>query len=126
MIRALLTLCAFLVVAGCASGSTLVTGQPRPLIEDYKTVNILTKMPEGAEEIAIVRASSDMGMTQQQSLDYAVDELKKQAAKVGANSVVLTDRDTEAQVVGIPTYGGGTMISSDDKEIVEGIAIWVD
>lgn len=83
-------------------------------------------MPEGAEEIAIVRASSDMGMTQQQSLDYAVDELKKQAAKVGANSVVLTDRDTEAQVVGIPTYGGGTMISSDDKEIVEGIAIWVD
>jgi uncharacterized protein YbjQ (UPF0145 family) len=83
-------------------------------------------MPDGAEEIAIVKASSDSGLTQQGSLDYAVDELKKQAAKVGANAVVLTGRDTSSQTVGVPVYGGGTVVSSSEVEIVQGIAIWVD
>jgi len=83
-------------------------------------------MPDGAEEIAIVKASSDSGLTQQASLDYAVDELKRQAAKVGANAVVLTGRDTSSEAVGAPVYGGGTVVSSSEVEIVQGIAIWVD
>lgn len=70
-------------LAGCASGSALVTGQARPPIQDHTTVLILTEMPKGAEQIAIVKASSDAGWTQQGSLDYAVEELKEQAAKVG-------------------------------------------
>jgi uncharacterized protein YbjQ (UPF0145 family) len=116
--------CAFL--AGCASGSALVTGQARPAITDHTTVRILTQMPDGAEEIAIVKASSDSGWTQQGRLDYAVDELKKQAAKVGANAVVLTNRDTSSQVVGVPMHGGGTVVGSSEIEIVQGIAVWVD
>jgi hypothetical protein len=83
-------------------------------------------MPNGAEEIAIVKASSDSGLTQQGSLDYAVEELKKQAAKVGANAVVLTGRDTSSKTVGVPVYGGGTAVSSSEVEIVQGIAIWVE
>jgi len=114
------------LLAGSASGSALVTGQTRPAIEDHTTVSILTEMPEGAEEIAMVKASSDSGWTQQDSLDYAVDELKKQAAKVGANAVVLTSRDTSSQVVGVPVYGGGTVVGSSEVEIVQGIAVWVD
>jgi len=114
------------VLAGCASGSALVVGQARPAIEDFTTVAILTEMPEAAEKIAIVKASSDSGWTQQDSLDYAVEELKKQAAKVGANAVVLTGRDTASQVVGVPVYGGGTVVSSSEVEIVEGIAVWID
>ena len=82
-------------------------------------------MPEGAEQIAIVKASSASGWNQQEKLDYAVEELKKQAAKVGANAVVLTDRDTATQVIGVPTYGGGTTVSSSETEIVEGIAVYV-
>lgn len=113
-------------IAGCASGSALVTGQTRPAIVDYTTVRILTEMPQGAEQIAVIRASSDAGWTAQDSLDYAVDELKKQAAGVGANAVVLTDRDTSSEIVGMPAYGGGTFISSYDVEVVEGIAVWVD
>ena len=122
---AVLTLLA-VVVAGCASGSALVIGQTRPAIEDHTTVSILTEMPEGAEDIAIVKASSDSGWTQQDSLDFAVDELKKQAAKVGANAVVLTGRDTSSQVFGVPVYGGGTVVGSSEVEIVQGIAVWVN
>lgn len=117
---------ASIFLAGCASGSALVTGQTRPALEDHTTVSILTTMPNGAEEIAIVKASSDSGLTQQGSLDYAVEELNKQAANVGANAVVLTGRDTSSQTVGVPVYGGGTAVSSSEVEIVQGIAIWVE
>lgn len=113
------------VLTGCASGSALVIGQVRPAIEDYTAVKILTEMPEGAEEIAILKASSDAGLTQQGSLNYSVDELKKQAAKVGANAVVLTSRDTSSEAFGIPVYGGGTIVGSSEVEIVQGIAVWI-
>lgn len=114
------------VLVGCASGSALMVGQARPSIEDFTSVQILTEMPDGAKQIAIVKASSDSGWNQQQSLDYAVEELKKQAAKVGANAVVLTDRNTSSQVAGVPVYGGGTVVTSSEVEIVQGTAIWVE
>ncbi len=113
-------------LVGCASGSALVTGQVRPPIEDHKNVSILTEMPDGSQLIAIVKASSDSGWTQQGSLDYAVDELKKQAAKVGANAVVLSARDTSTQTAGVPTKAGGTFIGTFAVEIVQGTAIWVN
>lgn len=108
-------------LASCASGSALIVGQARSAIENHTTVRILAEMPDGAEKIAIVKASSDAGWNQQQSLDYAVEELKKQAAKVGANAVVLTDRDTSSQV-----YGDRDVVTSSEVEIVQGMAIWVD
>jgi hypothetical protein len=113
-------------MAGCASGSALIVGEARPAIEDWSSLVLLMEMPEGAEQIAIVKASSDAGINQQKSLDYAVDELKKQAAKVGANTVVLTGRDTSSQTVGVPVYGGGTIVTSSEVEVVQGIAVWVD
>ena len=114
------------LLAGCASGTALVTGQTRPVIADHTSVVILTEMPDGAEEIARVKASSDTGWTQQGKLDKAVDELKKQAAKVGANAVVLTSQDTSSEVVGVPAYGGGTIIGTSETEIVQGIAVWIE
>lgn len=113
------------LLVGCASGSALMTGTARPPIADFTSVTVLTEMPEGAEQIAIVKASSDSGWNQQQSLDYAVEELKKQAAKVGANAVVLSGRDTSTSVTGVPVYGGGTVVSSSETEIVQGIAVYV-
>lgn len=121
-----LILLAIVSLGGCASGSALVTGQPRPAIEDHSKVTILTEMPEGSEQIAIVKASSDSGWTQQGSLDHAVDELKRQAAKIGANAIVLADRETVTQTFGLPADGGGTFVSSSEMEIVQGTAIWVD
>ncbi len=126
MKKLLLLLFSLAILAGCAKGSALVIGDIRPAIEDHTTVKILTEMPEGAEQIAMVKASSNEGWNQQQKLDYAVEELKKQAAKVGANAVVLTGRDTSSQVVGIPVYGGGTVVSSSETEVVQGVAVWAD
>ena len=122
----LLALLAVAVIAGCAEGSALVVGETRPAIENPESIRILTEMPEGAEQIAFVNASSGDGWTQQGDLNLAMAELKKQAAKVGANAVVLTGRDTSSQVVGVPAYGGGTVVSSSDKQVDQGVAVWID
>ena len=79
------------VLAGCASGPPHVIGQVRPAIEDYTTITILTEMPEGAEQIAnvIVKASYAARGSKQRKIDGAVEELRQQAATVGANTVVI-------------------------------------
>jgi hypothetical protein len=78
-----------LLVSACASGTALVTGAKREPTNPA-TIRLVHTMPEGADVIARVEASSDGGFTEQGSLDYAVEELKKQAAKVGANALVIT------------------------------------
>lgn len=78
-----------ILVAACASGTALVTGTKREPTNPA-TIRLVHTMPEGADVIARVEASSDGGLTDQGSLDYAVEELKKQAAKVGANALVIT------------------------------------
>ena len=125
MTRLALILAILFVLAGCATGSALVTGQVRTAIEDHSSIQILTTMPADAEEIAIVKASSDSGWTEQGSLDYAVDELRKQAAKLGANAVVITGRDTSSEEYSVPVYNSSPIIGSSSVEIVQGIAVWI-
>ncbi len=118
-----------IVLTGCASGSALVTGDTRNPIEDHQTVRILTEMPSGAIEIARVKASSEMGWNQQDRLDYAVEEIKKQAAKVGANAIVISETETSKGIMGVPSVTGGgtsgTSIYTTESEVVQGIAIWI-
>lgn len=128
MTRLLLIFIFVFTLFGCATGtgSALVTGQTRPAIEDHLSVKVLTQMPVGAEEIALVKASSDAGWTAQGSLDYAVEELKKQAAKLGANAVVITARDTSSEVYSVPVYNSSPIIGSSSAEIVQGVAVWLN
>ncbi|MDR1849021.1 MAG: hypothetical protein LBQ75_03175 [Zoogloeaceae bacterium] len=73
---------------GCASGSTIITGTVRAPISPEQ-VTIYLETPADFEVIGLVNASSDAGWTEQGSLNYAVEELKKQAAQLGANGVLL-------------------------------------
>ena len=126
MTRLALILTVIFALVGCATGSALVTGQVRTAIEDHSTIQILTSMPAGAEEIAIVKASSDAGLTQHGGLDYAVEELKKQAARVGANGVVITGSDLLREVYSVPVYNSSPIIGSSSVEIVQGVAVWIE
>jgi hypothetical protein len=77
-----------LVACTSASGSAIVTGvKGTPL--DPGQVKLYIEAPAKYEVIGIVNASSDAGRTDQESQDYAVQELKNQAAKLGANGVLL-------------------------------------
>lgn len=109
-----------LILSGCASGTALVTGTQREAIS-ADSVTIYTVFPEHYELIGIVTASSDAGWTEQDSLNYAIAELKNQAAKIGANGIILESVGT--------INAGGVIISGVyvpvSAQKVSGKAIYV-
>ena len=94
---------AVLAIAACASGSAIVTGNKRPPVAPEQ-VKLYLEPPAEFEVIGLVNASSDAGWTEQGSLDYAIAELKKQAAKLGANGVLIvaSGETTTGFVHGVP------------------------
>lgn len=96
----LLVILVLLILGACASGSAIVTGAVRAPIKPEQ-VTIYLEPPVEFETIGLVNASSDAGWTEQGSVDYAIQELKEQAAKLGANGVLLVasgDRTTTTYV----------------------------
>lgn len=114
----------FLLLVGCASGSSIIVGQVRDPIDPSK-VKLYLEAPANYEVIGIVKASSDSGWTEQDSVDYAVQELKNQAAKLGANGVFIeTTGEQTSTVVG--GQGTGYLYSIPvTSQIVSGKAIYV-
>jgi hypothetical protein len=106
--RPLLILAFFIVfaVTACASGSAIVTGTKRAPIA-LEQVRLYLEPPADFETIGLVSATSDAGWSEQGSVDYAIKELKKQAANLGANGLlVISTGDTTTGVIsGIAVTG---------------------
>ena len=128
MKRALCCLAAMLLVGACATGSSIVTGQKRTQTDPLQ-VRILLQMPPNHEVIGLVEARSLGGMTDQDRQNYALEELKKQAAAIGANAVVLnaTGEEVTSGATFIPQPYGGTMIVpyQSRQRALSGTAIYV-
>ncbi|WP_411833764.1 hypothetical protein [Pseudoxanthomonas mexicana] len=132
-----LRLVAFLALAialgGCASTSRVMLGQARPAI-DPAQVQVYNTPPAGAIEIAQIEASSAVGFGTQGQTDAAVARLKREAAALGANGVVLMGVGSSGSPVGMSvgagSYGrhsGGSVgvgIPTTQKRAA-GMAIWV-
>jgi hypothetical protein len=89
-------------------------------------VSLFLEAPSNYEVIGIVNASSDAGWTEQGSVDYAVEELKNQAAKLGANGVLLESTGEHTSTV-IGGYGTGYLYAIPvTAQTVSGRAIFVD
>ena len=118
-----------LYLGACATGTTLVTGTKRTAT-NFEQVKIYQVPPANYEVIARVEASSEMGLTDQQSLDFALEEVKKQAAKVGANGVILNAVGKES-TGGFGNffsngYGGGFFVGGDSyAQKISGTAVYV-
>ena len=111
---------AFLALGGCASGSVIITGTKRdPLPADE--VSILVDPPASFETIGLLSASSDSGFTEQGSVDYAISKLKKLAASLGANGVLLVSTG-ETNAIGRTSSG---YFFADKTKIVQGKAIYI-
>ncbi len=103
------------LVGGCATGSSIVVGEVKPSIEPSQ-VSLYLKPPEEYEIIGIVKASSNSGLTEQGSVEYAIEELKSQAAKIGANGVLIESTGQNSS-----TYVGG----QGTAETITGKAIYI-
>ena len=75
-------------IMGCASDPANVAGVKRPPISANEVV-LFFNVPADFEIIATLSASSGARLTEERSVEYAINELKKQAAKLGANGLML-------------------------------------
>lgn len=90
---------AVFALAGCATTSHVITGKPRAPIDPLQ-VTLYSAAPPKYEEIAVIEASSRSSFSfgDQRKMDAVIERLKKEAASLGANGVLL-------QRTG--SYGGG-------------------
>jgi hypothetical protein len=101
-------------LAACASSDSLVmVGAARPPISPAE-VKIYSHPPPVFEEIALLNASTSHMFTPggQKTIDEVIEKLKEQAAKVGANGIILegfSDRQTGSVGTGV---GGGSASSN--------------
>jgi len=114
-------------MSGCSRGAALVTGVKKTAI-NVTQVKVYHTAPNNYDVIGTVNSSGFGGFSQQGNLDSALEELKIQAAKVGANGVILTNTG-EVESVGGGTFisngfGGGTFVSNrSTRQTISGIAI---
>jgi uncharacterized protein YbjQ (UPF0145 family) len=107
-------------VAACATDSVIVTGNPHPPISPAE-VKIYSQPPPMFEEIAILNASKSVAFTTggQKTVDKVIEGMKEEAAKVGANGIILegfSDRQTGA-------LGGGTGSTSYSSNSAVGVGV---
>ena len=76
-----------LLISGCASGLGLVSGQKHPSIDPLQ-VMVLPQTPPNQEILGVVDTRV-IGMDSLINQNDMINELKKQAAAIGANAIVL-------------------------------------
>ena len=134
----LLAAAALIALDGCASSHVMV-GQARPAISPDQ-VKMYVRPPPTYEEIAILESSSkdSFAMTEQGKMNKAIDRLKEEAAKLGANGVLLQETGDQyggtvntgsatATTAGNSTHAAGSGVSTPVMhKAASGIAIYVE
>jgi hypothetical protein len=110
------------LLVGCATASSavIVTGTVRAPV-DVGTVRIVSAMPENCEVIAMVKASSDVGFTEQQCYDYAIEELKKRTASIGGNAVLIENMGSRTEAY----FYSNNHIIPYDEHFITGKALYI-
>lgn len=120
-------------LAGCAGSSKVMLGQARAPI-DPAQVRVYNTPPAGSVEIAQLESTSAVGFGTQGQTDAAVARLKREAAKLGANGVVLMGVGSSGSPVGMSVGGGrfgghsavgGSVGIPTTQKRAAGIAIYV-
>jgi uncharacterized protein YbjQ (UPF0145 family) len=109
---ALSTLAGLFLFTGCATCTHHLTGRERPAVSP-ETVFVYPIMPRQAEVIASISASSYEGITLKQANDDALTELKAEAAKLGANGIVLR-RTNDAELAGANVRANAFYVAAAD------------
>jgi hypothetical protein len=128
-----------LLLAGCASTSKVLIGHARPAITPDQ-VRLYTQPPPRYQEIALLETQSG-GFTygEQHKMDEVLGNLKKTAASLGANGVLLQEQGNVYSGSGVGVGVGGTNYGhssstgvgvgfniSPSPKHASATAIWVD
>lgn len=127
-----------LLLAGCAS-SHVLTGTPRPPIDPAQVRLYYGPPPGGYEEIARLEVSSGaFTYGEQNKTDAVIEKLRREAARLGANGVLLQGTADGHGGTGVSVGGGGGRIGgssfsgvgvgvniSPTQKYASGIAVYV-
>ena len=123
-----------LAIAGCANTSRILLAEPRPAIP-VEQVRVYCTPPARYVEIARIETASGIGFGTAGQTDSALQKLRREAARLGANGVLLARIDTvDAPLsvgIGAGRFGrhgavsGGVGIPTAQRRAV-GLAIVVD
>jgi hypothetical protein len=129
---------AMIAMAGCSASSQTLTGTPRPAVAPSE-VTVYTHAPSDFQEIAVLSASRKSVSTAggERAIEKIIDDLKLQAAALGANGLLLEDISDKRGLsvgtgVGTDTYthngsirlGVGASLGLFNK-FVQSKAIWI-
>jgi hypothetical protein len=107
-------------LAACAPSSHILVGTVRPAIPPSE-VKIYLQPPPSFDEVAVLDASADsmFGSGGQATVDKVIERLKEEAAKLGANGIILegmSDQQTGA-------LGGGSGSTSFSGNSAVGVGL---
>jgi hypothetical protein len=122
MARELWIAVGLVLLVGCAASSHVLVGTARPPISPDQ-VKIYLHPPAKYEEIAIIDASSKNSgaFTDQGKMDKAIARLKEEAAKLGANGILLGGAGE--QQGGAVGTGFGTATATGNSAAGTGVGI---
>ena len=100
LFKLLLFLLSFFLTKACYPVSHIIVGDTQTPL-DFTEVKVYTDYPDNYEKIAIIEASSDLAfkdlsidITHQQKTNKALERLRKEAASLGANGIVIKNIST--------------------------------
>jgi hypothetical protein len=102
---------AILLLCSCGSTHTIMVGQARPAISPDE-VHIYYTAPRHYERIAIINSQSGptWAFTDREQVDQAIRKIKEEAAKLGANGILLQAIGTSSSGnlgIGVGGFGVG-------------------
>ena len=111
------------ILKSCYPVSHIIIGETQAPI-NYNNVKVYYDYPDVYKKIAIIEASSDIAFkdfsiefTHQQKTNKALDRLKKEAASLGANGIVLQNISTTIkQYLNFNESSKGTISASSRHE----------
>lgn len=132
-LRCVSLLLALALAAGCASTSKVMLGPARAPVA-AEAVRVYVDPPARFEEIARLETESAVGFGTPGQTDSAIARLRREAAALGANGVLLLGVDTVAPPVGVSVGTGiarrhvgifGSVGIPTSQRRAAGVAIWV-
>jgi uncharacterized protein YbjQ (UPF0145 family) len=98
-----------ILAAGCTTGTHKTTGSLGPVVAPT-LVTVYYSRPANAQTIGQVSSQSFGGMTYRDASADAMNEIKVQAGKLGANGVLIQDFNT-APLCGAQIHGTAIKVS---------------
>ena len=120
-----------ITITGCVPVSHIIVGEAREPIQP-SNVKIYIDYPKRYEKIALIDAGSNFAFKDpailfdwQSKMDKAMERLKIEAAKLGANGILILHTDNKTYQSITSNAEGSAQSSTNTEKLIRAVAIYV-